>query len=83
MPLSWSGGLSGNSAVLSGGNKGAGVYSVGVSADVLARHSLSLRYVGFYGRSSRTANGALAVPSGTPAVLADRGHVLLTFKTTL
>jgi hypothetical protein len=82
MPLSWSGGLSGNSAVLSGGNKDAGSFSAGVAADIQSKYSLSLRYVGFYGAYSTTPRGAMNVPNGTSAALSDRGHVLLTFKTT-
>ncbi|MBV8501899.1 MAG: DUF1302 domain-containing protein [Paucibacter sp.] len=82
MPLSWSGGIVGNSAVLSGGNKGAGSYSAGLSADIQQKYNVALRYVGFYGGYSTTASGAMNVPNGTNAVLSDRGHVLLTFKTT-
>ena len=82
LPLSWSGGLIGNSAVTSGGNKDAGSYSVGVSADIQSRYSLALRYVGFYGPYSVTPAGTMNVPNGTPPALSDRGHVLLTFKTT-
>lgn len=82
MPLSWSGGLMGNSAVVSGGNRNAGSYSIGLSADIRSRYSLSLRYVGFYGSYSTLANGAMNVANGTSAALSDRGHALLTFKTT-
>lgn len=82
MPISWSGGLSGNSAVLSGGNEEAGSYSLGLTADIQSKYNLGLRYVGFYGDYSETATGAMNVPNGTNAVLSDRGHVLLTFKTT-
>jgi hypothetical protein len=82
MPVAWSAGLAGNSAVLSGGNEDAGSYSVGVAADIQTRHNLALRYVGFYGDYSQSANGAMNVPNGTNAVLSDRGHVLLTYKTT-
>ena len=82
MPLSWAGGLSGNSAVLSGGNKNNGSYAVGVAADVRSKYNFSLRYVGFYGDYSTTPAGAMNVAQSTSAVLSDRGHVLLTFKTT-
>ncbi|MGO4391317.1 DUF1302 domain-containing protein [Variovorax sp. M-6] len=82
MPLSWSGGLSGNSAVLTGGNKNAGTYGIGIAADVRSKYNFALRYVGFYGDYSTLANGAMNVPNGTYASLSDRGHVLLTFKTT-
>lgn len=82
MPLSWSGGLSGNSAVLSGGNKNAGSFGIGIAADVYAKYNFSLRYVGFYGDYSTTPTGAMNVANGTNAVLSDRGHVLFTFKAT-
>jgi hypothetical protein len=82
MPVTWSGGLVGNSAVQSGGNKNAGQFSIGVAADIQSKYSVSLRYVGFYGPYT-SAGGAMVVPNGTPAVLSDRGQVLLTFKTTL
>ncbi|MDM0084915.1 DUF1302 domain-containing protein [Variovorax sp. J31P179] len=82
MPLSWSGGLSGNSAVLTGGNKNAGTYGIGVAADVRSKYNIALRYVGFYGDYSTLPNGAMNVANGTYASLSDRGHVLLTFKAT-
>jgi hypothetical protein len=82
MPISLAAGLSGNSAVLSGGNEDAGSFSVGVAADIQGRHNVALRYVGFYGDYSRTLAGAANVTNGTNAVLSDRGHVLLTYKTT-
>ena len=82
MPLSWSGGLSGNSAVVSGGNEGNGSYSIGIGADVQSKYSFQLRYVGFYGDYSTLPNGAANVTQSTNATLSDRGHVLFTFKTT-
>ncbi|MEJ8821589.1 DUF1302 domain-containing protein [Variovorax humicola] len=82
MPLSWSGGLSGNSAVTSGGNEKAGSFGIGIAADLYSKYSVALRYVGFYGDYVKTPAGALNVANGTNAVLSDRGHVLLTFKTT-
>ena len=55
MPLSWAGGLSGNSAVLSGGNKDDGSYSASASPPTCAsKYNFSLRYVGFYGDYSTT-----------------------------
>ncbi|MDM4765039.1 DUF1302 domain-containing protein [Pelomonas sp. SE-A7] len=82
MPMAWSGGLKGNSAVMSGGNKNAGNFSIGVSADIRSKYSLALRYVGFYGSYTTTATGAMNVPNGVASALTDRGHALLTFKTT-
>lgn len=82
MPMSLAGGLSGNSAVTSGGNEDNGSFSVGVAADIQSKYNIAMRYVGFYGDYSRTAAGAMNVPQSTNAVLSDRGHVLFTFKTT-
>lgn len=82
MPLTWSGGISGTSAVLSGGAAGNGTFSAGVAADIQAKYNISLHYVGFYGGFSRTATGAMNVPESTTAVLSDRGFLAFTFKTT-
>jgi hypothetical protein len=81
MPLSWSGGISGNSAVVSGGNHDAGSFSIGVSADVNSKYNFALRYIGFYGDYS-TAGTAANVTNGTNAILGDRGHVMFTAKAT-
>lgn len=82
LPLSWGGGLSGISAVTTGGAKNNGSYSLGVAADVRNKYNFALRYVGFYGNYSTTAAGAMNVAESVNALLSDRGHVLLTFKTT-
>lgn len=82
MPLSWSGGLTGTSAVASGGAKNNGNFAIGVAADIQSKYNLALRYVGLYGDYTRNAAGAMVVPHATAAALSDRGHVLLTFKTT-
>lgn len=82
MPISWSGGISGNSAVVSGGNAGAGNFAIGIAADIQSQYNIALRYVGYYGDYSTAANGSMAVPKGTNAVLSDRGAVLLTLKAT-
>jgi Protein of unknown function (DUF1302) len=82
MPLTWSGGIAGTSAVLSGGAAGNGTYSLGLSADVQSKYNVALRYVGFYGGYSTTTAGAMNVPQSTTAVLSDRGFVALTLKTT-
>ena len=82
MPMSWAGGLSGVSAVMSGGAAKNGNYSVGVSADVSSRFNYSLRYIGFYGGYSSSATGAMVVPESVLGGLSDRGHLMFTFKTT-
>ena len=82
MPLSWAGGLYGNSAVMSGGNESNGSYAIGINADVQSKYSFGLRYVGFYGDYSETATGAMNVPQAVTAALSDRGFLAFTFKTT-
>ena len=82
LPLSISGGLSGISAVQTGGAKNNGQYGFGVVADIQSKYNVALRYVGFYGNYSQTAAGAMNVPQSTFATLSDRGFVMLTLKTT-
>jgi hypothetical protein len=81
-PMTWSRGLSGNSAVQLGGNKNAGTWSAGIAADVYQKHRIQLSYNGFFGDYSLTAAGAMNVANGTPAALSDRGWISLTYKTT-
>src|SRR5207248_1527005 len=65
-PISWSQGLSGNAAVLLGGNKGGGNYSVGVAADIYQKYRVGLKLTGYYcGFSSNSTTGALTVPKGS------------------
>jgi hypothetical protein len=86
MPLTWSGGLSGNAAVLLGGNKNAGNYSAGVGADIYQKYRIDLKYSGYYGQYATTRAGMVGfpdvLPNGSLAALSDRGWVSLTFKTT-
>ncbi len=87
-PMSWSRGLSGNSAVSFGGNEDGGNYSVGVAADIYQKYRLDLKYTGYFGDYSTSptrltpAGGVMGVPNGVNAALSDRGWVSLTFKTT-
>jgi hypothetical protein len=82
MPLSYSVGLSGNSAVSAGGNKNAGSYAVGLGLDLYSKHRFDLKYIGYFGDITTTPAGALAVASGSQAYLKDRGAVFFTYKTT-
>jgi len=81
-PLTWSEGISGNSAVQFGGSKNAGTWSAGIAADIYQKYRVQLSYNGFFGDYSTTPTGAMNVPNGTSAALSDRGWVSLTFKTT-
>lgn len=49
LPLSYSVGLNGNSAVQSGGNEDAGSYAVGIAADLYAKYRFDLKYVDNFG----------------------------------
>lgn len=82
MPISYTVGLSGNSAVALGGNKGAGSYSVGLGLDLYSKYRFDLRYVDYFGNYTTDATGAVATYNGDNALLKDRGAVYLTFKTT-
>jgi len=92
-PLSWSQGISGNSAMTAGGQDGSGSFGVGLAADIYSKYRFDLKYVGFYGDNSKCprvgmanpatcVNGAVDLFNGTNSVIADRDFVSLTFKTT-
>ncbi|KYO75107.1 MULTISPECIES: DUF1302 domain-containing protein [Pseudomonas aeruginosa group] len=81
MPLFYSVGVSGNSAVSTGGSKDGGSYSVGVGADVYQKYQFDLRYVDFTGPLRTDANGVITSYGGPQALTRDRGFVSLTFKT--
>jgi hypothetical protein len=91
-PVSWSQGISGNSAIQAGGQKGSGSFGIGVAADIYQKYRIDLKYVGFYGDYSTCpgvpvnpgtcATGAANVFNGTSAVISDRDFVSLTFKAT-
>ncbi len=98
MPLSWSQGISGNSAISAGGQEGGGTFGIGVAADFYQKYRFDLKYVGFYGDIQSCNNAAsttpavgvcsglsgsdMAVANGTSATLRDRAFIALTFKTT-
>lgn len=91
-PLSWSQGISGNSAIQAGGQDGAGTYAIGVAVDIYQKYRFDLKYVGFYGQTSMCPGvpvnpgtcspGAVNIFNGTNSVLQDRDFLALTFKTT-
>lgn len=82
MPISYSRGLSGNSAVQFGSSKDAGNYAIGLGLDLYSKYRFDLKYVGFFGNFSTAANGAAKTPIGLTSLLQDRGAVYFTFKTT-
>lgn len=83
MPLSYSVGLSGNSAVSSGGNKNAGNYGAGVSFDAYQKYRIDFKYVDFFGPfATDPVSGAITSNAGVTPLLKDRGFLALTLKTT-
>ncbi|RFP13655.1 MULTISPECIES: DUF1302 domain-containing protein [unclassified Duganella] len=83
MPLNYAVGLSGNSAVLSGGNKQAGNYSAGLSLDLYQKYRIDVKYVDFFGALAvDPASGAVSSSAGLMPLLKDRGFIAVTLKTT-
>ncbi len=84
MPLSYSVGLKGNSAVSFGGNENAGSFSVGIGLDVYNKYRFDLKYVDYFGKASTDpVTGAITTVNGNGTFLQDRGAIYLTFKTTI
>ncbi len=82
-PMSYARGVNGNAAVTSGGNEGAGNFSLGLAADILSQYRIDLKYTGYFGDySTNPVTGAATVFNGVNAALSDRGWWSLTFKTT-
>jgi hypothetical protein len=83
MPVSASIGISGNSAVSLGGNKGAGSYAIGLALDLQSKYRFDLKYDDYFGDyTTNPATGAVAVYNGSTTMLKDRGALYFTFKTT-
>jgi hypothetical protein len=83
MPMSYARGLKGNSAVLAGGNKDAGSYSIGLAFDVRQKYRIDVKYVDFYGAlATDPVSGAVTSNAGVTALLRDRGFVAATLKAT-
>jgi hypothetical protein len=80
-PVTYSVGVSGNAAVVFGGNEGLGNYTLGVSADVYQKYRFDLKYVDYLGRYKDNGT-AVTATNGLTTFLKDRGFVSLTFKTT-
>ncbi|MND31113.1 hypothetical protein D3C80_216540 [compost metagenome] len=65
-PLSINHGLHGHSAVVGGGDEGAGQYGVGLAADVYSRYRFDLKYVDYYGKADTCNNPATDGASQNP-----------------
>lgn len=80
-PVTFSRGLSGNSAVTLGGNEGNGNYSVGIGADYRQSWRVDLKYIDYFGRLNDNGTSVTS-QNGLTAFLKDRGFIALTIKTT-
>lgn len=80
MPISYSEGLRGNSALAFGGNERLGNYTVGLRADVEQKYQIDLQYTSYFGATKENAN-AITSQNGFTALLKDRGFLSLTLKT--
>ncbi|MDG2538932.1 DUF1302 domain-containing protein [Dyella jiangningensis] len=81
-PMTYTMGLSGNSAVTFGGNKGMGNFSFGVGADVRQKYRFDLKYIGYIGRVAVNQAGVVTSSAGLASLLRDRNYIDLTFQTT-
>lgn len=82
LPMSYSRGLSGNSAITLGGNENSGNYSLGLSADYRNTYRFDLKAIGFFGNYVLGPTGGVAVSNGPLALLGDRRMLTFTVKVT-
>jgi hypothetical protein len=82
LPLAYSRGVSGNSAVTFGGNENGGNFSLGLSVDYHNRYRFDLKAVGFFGNYATGPTGGISVANGAMAQLGDRRMLTFTFKVT-
>ena len=82
LPMAYSRGLYGNSAVSLGGNEGAGNYSFGVGAVYQNKYIFDLRYIDYFGGTAENAAGTVTAGNGLNAYNQDRGWLVFNFKTT-
>ena len=91
MPINYSRGLSGNAPTPLGPGEDSGAWSVGLSADVFSKYTVTLTYNDYYGPFSKGPNPFAGVPGISPVVwqgtngsgiLHDRGWLSLMLKAT-
>jgi hypothetical protein len=81
LPVSYSRGLSGNSALVFGGNQGLGNYSVGLGIDVFQKYRFDIKYSDYIGAYKDNGTSVTST-NGFTTYLVDRGFLGVTFKTT-
>lgn len=81
VPMFYQVGLHGNAATLSGGNEGAGTWSVGLQLDYLAKYKFNLTYSDFMTRYKNVGTAANPTLIGNGPLYNDRGLLTFTFAT--
>ncbi len=82
MPMFVNTGVSGTSAIANGGWKGAGSYSIGLSAVYKEVYRFDLTYVDSFGKYETNSAGVITSNAGPQSLTKDRGSIGLTFKYT-
>jgi hypothetical protein len=82
MPMSYSRGLSGNSALNSAIEENNGSWSIALSLDVYQKYKFNLTYAGYFGDITEDSSGGIDKWNGTTTLLKDRDTLSFTFKTT-
>ncbi|MFA4835230.1 MAG: DUF1302 domain-containing protein [Dehalococcoidia bacterium] len=83
MPLYYSRGLFGNSALLFLDNKNGGSMSAKLVLDVFQKYNFTLGFAKYYGDYDTNAAGAITAARGSMPYLGDRDWLSFTFKFTL
>lgn len=81
IPMFYQVGVKGNAATLSGGNKGAGTWSIGLQLDYLAKYKFSLTYSDFMTKYKNAGTATSPNLVGNGPLYNDRGLLAFTFST--
>lgn len=81
IPMFYQVGVKGNAATLSGGNKGAGTWSIGAQLDYLNRYKFSLTYSDFMTKFRNAGTATRPNLVGNGPLYNDRGLLTFTFAT--
>jgi hypothetical protein len=81
IPMFYQVGVKGNAATLSGGTKGSGTWSIGLTLDYLAKYKFSLTYSDFMTKYKNAGTAASPNLVGNGPLYNDRGLLAFTFST--
>ena len=79
VPITYSRGLMGTSALLFSDSQNAGSMSIGISAQAFSKYDFAITWNKYFGNYD-TAGGALSSNRGSFATLSDRDWIVFTFK---